>query len=502
MAYLPLTIPPGVFRNGTAYQSKGRWYDSNLVRWKDGQIRPVGGWQRITPTAFAGAIRGLLGWRDNSQRRWLAIGTSQKLWVFDNDAYTDITPTSFPTGRDNAVYGLGYGVYDYGKDAYGTERPSEGIVLEAATWSMDTWGENLVAVAPHDGKIYEWAIDTIEPVSPAAQVANSPEDVRAIIVTEERHLVALGADGNLRKIQWSDQEDNTVWAASATNTAGDFELQTNGQLMAARRLPGQIIIWTDIDAHVMRYVGPPFVYGFERVGDGCGLASPTAHMTFGNAVAWMSDKGFYIFDGVVRPLPCDVNDYVFNDINLFQGSKITTGHLAELGEIWWFYPSRNSIENDRYVIWNYRENHWAIGSMPRTAWTDAGTFTFPIAAAPDGHLYEQENGWTDNGATRVGNIFAKSAVLELGNGDQVMSVRQLIPDGCPNVPSCTRVAFETQQTPMGAATTYGPYTFNRADGYADARFTGRQVEMTIEGTRDAPFRFGTLRLDAVPGGGR
>jgi hypothetical protein len=503
MAYLPLNIPPGVFRNGTAYQAKGRWYDANLVRWKDGQMRPIGGWQKITPSAFEGKVRGLLSWRDNGgQRRWLAAGTSAKLYSYNNDAFVDITPEDFPAGRDTGVYGNGYGAYTYGAEAYGTERPQSGLVLDASTWSMDTWGENLVAVATHEGNLYEWAPDETEPIALPEIIANAPTQNRALIVTEERHLVALGAGGNPRKVAWSSQEDNTLWAAAATNTAGDIELVTPGILQSGRRLPGQIMLWTDTDAHVMRYVGPPFIYGFERVGSGCGLAGPNAHMGFGNACAWMGDKNFFMFDGVVKPLESDVNDYVFSDINLFQAAKITAGHLSELGEIWWFYPSKNSTENDRYVIWNYREGHWTIGNLPRTSWLDVGAYPYPIAAGVDNNLYQHEQGWTNNGVTRVGQVFAKSAPLELGDGDQLMAVRQLIPDGCPNVPTCTRVSFEVQQTPLGPATTYGPYQFTRSDGYADARFTGRQVELTVEATRDAPFRFGKMRLDAVAGSGR
>lgn len=501
MALIPLALPPGVFRNGTAYQSKGRWYDANLVRWKNGQMQPVGGWQRITSTPFTGKARSLLSWRDNSARRWLAIGSNDALHIYNNDRFYDVTPEDFPEGRENSVYGLGFGAGQYGKDAYGTERAATGLILEAATWSLDTWGENLVACAPHDGKIYEWAIDTTEPVGEAVLIAAAPTNCRGILVSEERHLIALGADGNPRKIAWSDQEDNTEWTPSATNAAGDLEIVTPGLIQCGRRMTGQILVWTDVDLHVMRYLGQPFVYSVERAGEG-GIVGPNAHMAFGNTCVWMGDKGFWVFDGVVKALESDVQDYVFSSINLFQAAKITAAHLSELGEIWWFYPSRDSVENDRYVIWNYRENHWSIGQLARTAWTDSGAFTFPMAVGADSHLYQHENGWTNNGVTRVGQVYAESAPIELGNGDQVLAVRQLIPDGCPNVPTCTRVSFKTRQTPLGAVSEFGPYTFTRPDGYADARFTGRQVNLKVEATRDAIFRFGTLRLDAAMGGRR
>jgi hypothetical protein len=490
-----------VFRNGTEYQAKGRWFDANLVRWRNRQLQPVGGWQKITPTPATGKIRGLLPWRDNSARRWLGVGSSDGLAVFDNDNFYDITPEGFVTGRENSVYGLGFGADRYGIDAYGTERAATGLILEAATWSLDTWGENLIACAPHDGKIYEWAIDTIDPIDKAEVIATAPTGVRAIVVSEERHLIALGADGDPRKIAWSDQEDNTEWTPSALNLAGDLQLVTPGLIQCARRMPGQILVWTDVDLHVMQHIGQPFVYSTERVGTG-GIIGPNAHMAFGNTCVWMGDKGFWAFDGMIRPLESEVNDYIFSDINMFQSAKITAAHINDLGEIWWFYPSRNSVENDRYVIWNYRENHWSIGRLSRTAWADAGAFSHPIGAGSDGNLYQHEQGFTDNGAPRFQDIYATTAPIEIGNGDQVMSVRQLIPDGRTDLSGSAQVYFDVRQAPMGPETRSGPYRLTRPDGYIDARFTGRQASMVVEATRDGEFRLGSLRLDAVVGGRR
>ena len=501
MALIPLNIPPGVFRNGTAYQAKGRWFDANLVRWKEGQLRPIGGWQRISGIQLSGKTRALRSWRDNSQGRWLAVGTNEGLFAYNNDILIDITPEGFVLGRENSIFGLGWGSNKYGDDAYGTERAASGLILEAATWSFDNWGENLIALAPHDGNIYEWIPTTITPIPKAQVIADAPVGARSVIVSEERHLVALGQTDNPRRVAWSDREDNATWTPSATNSAGDLELVTNGEIIAARRMPGQILIWTDQDLHVMQFLGQPFVYGIERAGEG-GLVGPNAHMAFGNVCVWMGDKGFWTFDGTIRPLESDVSDFVFRNINMFQAAKITAAHIQELGEIWWFYPTRNSVENNRYVIWNYRENHWSIGVLPRTAWADTGVFPNPIGAGIDGRLYVHEQGFTDNGATRVGDVFAKSGIIELGSGDQILSVVQLIPDGCPSVPTCTAVKFDTRFTPTGPVEIKGPFTFSRPDGYSDARFTARQVQMTVEATQDANFSFGTMRLEGRLGGGR
>ena len=186
MPLLPLKIPPGVFRNGTEYQSKGRWRDANLVRWVNGQQTPIGGWRRVS-AQFDGIGRGMISWRDNSQFRWMALGTNEKLYAYQGDSLIDITPEDtagpMPPGRVSSIFGLGFGASSYGTADYGTERAESGLILEAATWSMDTWGEFLVACPPHVGIIYEWQLDTDTPAQP---ISGAPVDNRAIIVTEDK----------------------------------------------------------------------------------------------------------------------------------------------------------------------------------------------------------------------------------------------------------------------------------------------------------------------------
>ena len=142
MALIPLKIPPGVYRNGTEYQAAGRWYDSNLVRWYENTLRPIGGWRKRSTTQLSGLCRGLLAWRSNSGGRYVAAGTQSKLYVMDeNSVIKDITPTGFTTGRADAVSGTGYGYNTYGSFAYGVARPDTGSLALATTWSLDTWGE-------------------------------------------------------------------------------------------------------------------------------------------------------------------------------------------------------------------------------------------------------------------------------------------------------------------------------------------------------------------------
>ena len=335
MAYIPLQIPPGVYKNGTDYQSKGRWNYSNLVRWFEGTIRPVGGWRKRTTDQLAGKARGFINWRDNSNNRRIAIGTHTKLYhLSESNALTDITPTSFTTGDADAVLKIGYGYSTYGSYAYGVPRPDTGSFTAATTWSLDTWGEYLVGCSSKDGKLLEWQLNTS---NDAVAITNAPTGNIGLITTQERFLFALGAGGNPRKVQWCDQENNTVWTAAATNQAGDFELTTIGSLMCAKRTRGATILFTDVDVHVATYIGPPYVYSFERIGSSCGVISKQAVAATDNSCIWMSNSGFWVYDGFVKPLASDVGDYVFTNLNSQQASKVYSVHLATYGEIWWFY---------------------------------------------------------------------------------------------------------------------------------------------------------------------
>lgn len=503
---VPLKPPPGAWRNGTRYEAKGRWYDVNLVRWLNGRMRPVGGWQKFSLSNLATPPRGGKAWRDNEQARWLVLGSSSGLFAHDGGSLLEITPTGFVPGRVDSVYGLGWGSGLYGSAAYGTARTSTGIVLDAATWSFDNFGEILLGVGTSDGRLFEWTpsqFSATPPAHKATVTTNAPTDNTAVVVTQERHVVLLGAGGNPRKVQWSSQEDRNAWTPSATNTAGDLDISTPGKLLKGVRYRGETLLFTDTDVHLMRYVGPPFVYGVDQVGAANGLIGPNAVLTLDDRVVWMGDNAFWLYDGVVRQVPCDVADYVFRDLNVLQGPKVYAGHNGEFGEVWWFYPSKNSVENDRYVIWNYRENWWSFGSLARTTWVDKEVWPYAIASSPAGELFQHEQGWTANGSTRVGQVYAETGALELGKGERFLEVQQLIPDGCPNVPSCTQAYFKLRRTPMDDVyRTAGPYTFDAEDGYAHARFTGRQVEMRIEATQDAAFNFGEMRALVKPGSGR
>jgi len=498
MPLVPLDIPAGVYRNGTEYESKGRWFDTNLVRWREGRLEPVGGWQKfdVENITVSGKARTMIAWRSNNAGRYIAVGTNSNLYASQGGKLVDITPSGFTVGREDGVIGYGYGIGNYDVGDYGTIRTTA-TAIEPAIWSLDTWGDYLVGCSSADGKIYEWQL-TLD--SAAAVLSNAPTNCEGIIVTNERHLVALGAGADGRKVQWSDQENNNVWTPLASNLAGDLLLNTSGRIKTARRVGNDILIWTDVDCHLMRYLGPPYVYGIERIGNDCGIVGGNAVCVSGGTAVWLSEGGFWIYDGSIKPLQCDALEDVTDGMNTDQRTKVHGGHNSEFGEMWFFYPSSSSTENDKYIVWNYRLNHWMVGSLARTCWADVGAFQLPMAVGTNGVLYNHETGSTNDGATRVGDVFAVSGPIELGQGDRLAVVDRIITDDYENLPSL-KATIGTKNTPEG---TYSDteYELGESDGYIDVRLTARQLRVKLEATRDEQFKFGTIRMNLKQGSRR
>lgn len=492
MPLIPLNIPKGQYRNGTEYQSQGRWRDVNLVRWHEDSLRPIGGWRTRTAIDFEGTPRSIFTWADNSSDIYITAGTFEKLYVVESDGTkTDITPAGFTSGRLDASINLGYGGSLYGTGPYGEERPQLVAPLRATTWALDNWGEYLLAMSPDDGKLYEWQLDT---ANPAAVIANAPTGCTSMMVTEERFVVCFGAGGEPRKVQWSDREDNTTWTPAATNEAGDINLQTNGEILRGVRTRGQSLILTTEDAHIMTYSGPPYVYGVERVGTSCGLTGAMAVASVDAGVFWMGRRDFFVYSGgAVQALPCEVSDYVFTDMNYNQRSKISCTVNSAWNEIWWFYPSSGSTECDRYVAFDYVENIWTTGEMDRTAGVDRGVFRLPMFVSSAGVLYEHEVGFEYGGASP----YAETGPISIGAGDQVMAVRELIPD--ERTLGDVNATFKTRFYPTDTERSYGPYNMSNP---TSIRFTGRQIRMRVTGDASSDWRVGIMRLDAVSGGRR
>lgn len=495
MPRIELNLPPGVVRVGTELQTAGRWYDTDLVRWVDGVLQPIGGWQALTggagPSALVvtGAARGGHAWRDNSAAPFAAIGTHSKLYIYNGSALFDATPATLAAGRASTTSYLGYGVGPYGRGVYGRARAVAGATDRATTWSLANFGQILLAVHSDDKRLLEWTNNTaVDAAAVVASAGTVPTNNTAVVVTDERFCVLLGAGGDPRKVAWSDIDDYTNWQITATTQAGEYILDTVGSLRCASKARKQTIIHSDCDVHVMEYIGPPLVYGFRRVGEGCGIISPRAAGVGGDTVYWMSEGAFWMYGGNVRPLPCAVGDFLFSDINRAQKEKIYAEVLAEYTEIRWYYPSSSATEIDSYVSYNYSENIWALGRLSRLTSIPKGVFPSPVMVDSAGALYAHETGSSYSGAIP----YARSGPIELGDSSQTYSLNWMYPD--EKTAGSVQATFYARIHPNGAETSRGPYT---PANPTSVRITGRQIAVKVEGTsswRLGKFRFeGSLR---------
>lgn len=481
MPYVPLVLPPGVVRPGTVYDARGRYYDTNLVRWEDGILQPWGGWTLVEAAAgIADPVRGMLG-RRTSTTPFLrvALGTydSAFVWAADTGVLVDITPAGFTAGRKNAV-------------------AVTGLTVEASAWTFDVWGEDLLGCMYEDGLIYRQP--STSPSNDFVEIDSSaPQGNSAIVVTAEKFLFALGAARSPRSVVWCDQDDFTEWTPASGNQAGDFEIPGSGWLMNGKRGRGETLLWTDTELWTARYTGDSIVYRFDKAGDACGPVSRRAMAMVDGKGVWMGRRGFFMYDGFVRKIPCPVADYVFNRMTALQVSKVAAYPNPEFGEITWLYPTglSASAECNSYVTYNYVLDVWYIGAIDRTDGIERGTFDGPYLASSTGAIYLHETGTTyqdEGGGTST--PYAESGPVELGQGDNTFMIRQYVPDEETLGEVNTRLY--TRFYPTATETTNGPYTNANP---TDVRLTARQVRVRHTQVTGG-WRVGTPRLEIVPGG--
>jgi hypothetical protein len=489
MPYFPIDPPPGVVRTGAEYKVRGRYYDANLIRWVNGALQPIGGWLQHSLTPVTGRPRAMHSWRDNTGVPWLAVGTESNLFAMTRDgAMFDITPSGFTAGRPDATTGAGYGAGDYGDGLYGTPRDSAYSILPASVWSLDNYGQDLVGVMADDGYIYLWELDTGTP----ADVLTDAPTASSLVVTAEHIIMAFGAGGDPRLIKWCDIDDPTDWAEAVDNYARQQTLHTDGQIMGGININGGTLVFTDNEVWIAQFIGQPSVYGFHQRGSGCGLVSLNGVVAAQSSAFWMSNNGFWRYDGYAQPLQCDVQDYVFSDFNNVQASKVFAIHVSQFKEIWWFYPSGSSDEIDRYVVYNYVEGWWSIGSRARLAGLDKGAFPYPMMTGANGHVYDHEYG-TERAGIKA---YATAGPFEFGEGDKVVHLRKIVPAG--QTLGSVQVSFRTRFYPEGDETVSGWYSLTEN---TDVRITCRQLEVTFrasDSTND--FRVGRFRLEGTLGG--
>jgi len=307
-------------------------------------------------------------------------------------------------------------------------------------WSADNFGQNLV-INPRDAAIYYWAnsggLGTRAVLLSSLPGASAvPGVARQIIVSDlDRKVIAFGCSDIVTGVQdrllirWSDTENPAVWTPTETNSAGGIRIPTGSEFIGAIETKQEILVWSDDAVHSLRYIGAPFEYSIVRIGM-TSLVAPNAVASANDVVYWMGQNGFFQWDGRLAGLPCSVKDFVFNDLNWNQAEKITGGSNMSFNEVWWFYPSLNSNENDRYVMYNYNERVWSVGTIVRTTWVDRGIEDYPRAASTDGYVYFHEIGQDDGSTNPPSPIisYIESSPIEIGQGEQFGFAWRMIPD--------------------------------------------------------------------------
>jgi len=390
----------------------------------------------------------------------------------------------------------------------------------AQVWQFDNYGQNLIMQLV-DGGIYEWNPSSGLSVR-ATAIAGAPTKSKyALVSTPDRHVVCFGTESTLGDpttqdpmyVRFSAQENIGDFVATATNTAGGQRLTDGNEIISALRSRGQILIWTDTSIHGQQYLGPPYTFGFQQLGANCGIIGPHASADVNGVAYWMSKDAFFVFDGTVKKIPCTVQDYVFDDLNIVQATSVNVGINTQFNEVTWFYPSLSSDYVNRFVTYNYLENVWSVGTMARTAWTDIGTFEKPLAAKYDpldneatistiygltagrSHLYNQEDGVDGNGEPIDAYVY--SGYFDLGDGDSMMFMQKFIPDFKRQVGNIT-VHLRMRAYPQAPATasSLDPYVIAPDTQYVSTRARGRQIQLRIESDElGGWWRFGTMRVD-------
>jgi hypothetical protein len=434
-------------------------------------------------------------------------------------------------GLNTTILGPGWGAGTWGRFTWGSGAGSlAGQSLRL--WFADDFGEDLLMnIADED--IYYWDASAgvgsrAVSLSSLAGASDVPTVARKVLVSEvDRHVLCFGANpiGETEQdpllIRWSSQESPTDWTPTATNTAGDLRLSQGSEIVTALRTTRQILIWTDHSLHSLQFLGPPYTFGTALLGDNIRIAGPNTAISVNDVVFWMGQENFYMYDGRIQPIPCSVRQYVFKDINRNQSFKFHAGSLASQSEVWWYYCSASSEEIDSYVVYNYLEQTWYYGKLARTAWNDraAGQRSYPQAASTDQYLYDQEFGLDDgsqNPAVPV-DAFVQSSDFDIGDGDQFMFIRRIIPD--LNFSNSTAAAPQVEFTMTarnynGSASGQGSDSgdvirtsvVSGQDNYTNQlfmRLRGRQMNLKVSSdTTGVDWRLGSPRLEMRPDGRR
>jgi len=451
----------------------------------------------------------------------------------------------------------GWGTATWGLSTWGTERPTTNVVLDPGSWSLDNFGQILIATV-HKGKTYTWDPSTVGRLSTRATVLTGcpTKSIMTLTSDRDRHVFAFGTETTIGDsstfdpmyIRWSNAEDYTDWNPTVTNSAGTFRLDTGNTIIGAVQGKDYILVLTDAAAYTIQFIGPPFVFSVRQVGTNCGALGQHAMIYAQGAVWWMGyGGGFFAFDGTIKQVPSLVQDYVFTTdgengenpgINYNASEMAYAYHNSLYNEVGWFYATASSTQVNARVVYNFLEDTWVVGSLARTTYVDAITYPQPYATQytiTDTPTFPTINGATSQfGASRywqheVGTnevnyqgvetaipSYVMSGDYDIseqglgGDGQLIMRVRRFVPD-FKNLQGDAVITLFFRDYPANADSTpsttvptiTGPFTISSSTTKVDTRVRGRQVSFKVENTGlNQNWRYGTLRLDIEAGGRR
>jgi hypothetical protein len=430
-----------------------------------------------------------------------------------------------------STFGYGWGTSTWNTETWGTARSTSSVILDGRDWSLDNFGELLIATVLN-GSTFQWSPTNDTLSGKASLVANAPTTSKfSLVSTPDRHLILFGTEKTVGTgssqdpllLRFSSQEDINTYQPQAENTAGSLRIQDGSSIVGADKARGQILVWTDTSLHGLQFIGPPFTFGLNQLGRNCGLLGQHAGVVVRDVAYWMGQNAFFAFDGTVKKLPCTVDDFVFENIDLTQSDQIFTGVNTEFAEIIWFYvtnPNNNPAPQvNRCVVYNYLEQSWSIGTLNRTSWVDRGVFQFPLATEylPNttvnttptviglsngaSNYYQQEFGTDADGETMLSFIQSGDFNIDEG-GEQVMRIARFVPDFRDQVGDVD-VTWSFKNYPYGNVVSQTALTVATTDTKKDMRGRGRQANFKItSNTSGGNFKMGTFIMDVYPDGGR
>ena len=430
------------------------------------------------------------------------------------------------TGPEYEVPLVGWGAGGWGAGVWGTGASN---LASLQLWNQFNFGEDLI-FGPRGGGVYYWDASagvTVRGVNlTVSGDADTPLFQNKIVVSDaSRFVLCFGTNDygastiDPMLVRWSDQENPLVWTPAITNQAGSIRLSHGSEIVTAIQTRQEIVTFTDQALYSLQYLGPPYVWGTQLLGDNISIASPNAAALASGVVYWMGVDKFYVYDGRVQTLNCDLRRYVFGDFNQDQAAQVFAGTNEGFNEVWWFYCSSDSTVVDKYVIFNYLENIWYYGTMERSAWLDTGLQAFPIAATYINNIVNHEDGVDDNSTATPAPIVANisSSEFDIGDGHNFGFVWRVLPDltfggsASSPTPQVTMTLQGLTNSGSGVTASANQNVIKGSNYVITEEFTGqiytrvrgRQMIFKIDSTQvGTTWQLGAPRFDIRPDGRR